>query len=189
MPDAALSRKRQIACGFEILTGPRLRWTGVDGALHLRPSMRAEPAVDRPRHGVEVDGRRRPSRWSLTRRTPNIEGRLQRRPVAGAQTASSSNPILVQRVAGFVAQTPDLGRVPGGRVLAALSPPNCVVTKRQHKQPLRCSRRTTVPCLLCNTGPKRRRSSAAMMVPLLRVQRPSVILLARRRGASQRRPV
>ncbi len=61
MPDAALSRKRQIACGFEILTGLRLRRIGPAVGDRSELSL----PFDRTRHGMEVDGRRRPSRWSL----------------------------------------------------------------------------------------------------------------------------
>ena len=47
----------------------------------------------------------------------------------------------------------------------------------------------TNACYLCNTLKKRGRVGALKVVPLLRVQKSSVIVIARRRGASRGRPV
>ena len=47
----------------------------------------------------------------------------------------------------------------------------------------------TLACYLCNTRLKTRCSVAFQAVPLLRVHLPSVIVIERRRGASQGRPV
>lgn len=47
----------------------------------------------------------------------------------------------------------------------------------------------TVTCYLCNTRPKTRQMGRFGVVPLLRVQSRSVIVVARRRGASRSRPV
>ena len=47
----------------------------------------------------------------------------------------------------------------------------------------------TLTCYLCNTRPKTREMRPFQAVPLLRVQGRSVIVVARRRGASRSRPV
>lgn len=47
----------------------------------------------------------------------------------------------------------------------------------------------TLTCYLCNTRPKTREMGRFQVVPLLRVQSRSVIVVARRRGASRSRPV
>src|ERR1700724_2685893 len=47
----------------------------------------------------------------------------------------------------------------------------------------------TVACYLCNTLPKTACRVPFRAVPLLRVQKPSVIVMLRRRGASRGRPV
>ena len=47
----------------------------------------------------------------------------------------------------------------------------------------------TDACYLCNTVPKTRSRRSFGAVPLLRVQKPSVIVMLRRRGASRGRPV
>jgi hypothetical protein len=47
----------------------------------------------------------------------------------------------------------------------------------------------TDACYLCNTYPKTPGHHPFAAVPLLRVQKPSVIVMLRRRGASRGRPV
>jgi hypothetical protein len=78
----------------------------------------------------------------------------------------------------------------GRRVLAAtIHAPNRTIQKYPFET-VTCNKISiTTACYLCNTGWKRRRVRLLEAVPLLRVQKSSVIVIGRRRGASRGRPV
>jgi hypothetical protein len=72
---------------------------------------------------------------------------------------------------------------------ATICAPNGI-NRKQCERTKACEKNAiTAACYLCNTLPKTAVRTPSRAVPLLRVQKPSVIVMLRRRGASRGRPV
>src|SRR6478735_2328325 len=83
----------------------------------------------------------------------------------------------------------EMGETPIGCSVATIHAPNGAIRKRQLITMTCGETSITTACYLCNTFRKRRGVRRFEAVPLLRVQKSSVIVMARRRGASRGRPV